>query len=115
MPATKQLATEIAAAGHDVWLDELEIDIGDSIVARVQEGLVGANYLVLCCSSSGMSDWMDREWMSTLARRLSGQKVRILPVLLTGGSLPAILSDIKYADLVTDWGAGVAALMRAFR
>jgi hypothetical protein len=39
--------------------------------------------------------------------------VAILPVVLTGGRLPAVLADIKAADLVTDWQAGVGALRRA--
>ena len=51
--------------------------------------------------------------MSTLARQLSGCSVKILPVLLSGGAAPAILADIQYADLVTDWDRGVGALLRA--
>jgi hypothetical protein len=110
---SRRLAADITAAGHDVWLDEWAIDIGDSIVSRVQEGLVGASYLVLCCSASGTSDWVDREWMSALARQLGQHDIKVLPVLLTGGKLPAILADVKFADLVADWSAGVAALLRA--
>jgi hypothetical protein len=48
-----------------------------------------------------------------LARQLAGHRVAILPVVLTGGRLPAVLADIKAADLVTDWRAGVNALLRA--
>lgn len=108
-----RLAEEIRDAGHNVWLDEWRITVGDSIVARIEQGLNGANYLILCYSSSGMSAWVDQEWMSTLARQLSGQSVKILPTLLTGGTPPAILADIKYADLVGDWGGGVRAILKA--
>jgi TIR domain len=113
--AAERLAREIQAAGHSVWFDEWRIDIGDSIVARVEEGLQGAHYLILCFSSSGMSDWANREWMSTLARQLSGHNVKILPVLLTGGKPPAILADIKFADLVAGWDKGVQAVLKAIR
>lgn len=112
----KRLAQELTNAGHQVWFDEWEIDIGDSIVERINEGLAGTAYLVLCYSAVGMSPWVDREWMSTLHRQLSGQAVKILPVLLSGGGQPpALLVDIKYADLVTDWAKGVAALLKAIR
>ena len=35
--------------------------------------------------------------------------------LSTGGEPPAMLADLKYADLVRDWSAGVAELLRAIR
>lgn len=112
----ERLATELRAAGHDVWLDEWEISVGDSIVKRIDEGLAGSAYLILCYSSSGVSSpWMSREWMSALSRQLDGRNVKVLPVRLTGGDAPAILSDIKYADLVRNWSFGVAQLIGAIR
>jgi hypothetical protein len=112
----KRLAEQIRAAGHSVWLGEWEINIGDSIVERIDSGLEGANYVVVCYSSAGvMAPWMSREWMVGLARQLEGKGVKLLPARLTGGEPPAILADIKYADLVADWGRGVADLLRAIR
>jgi hypothetical protein len=114
MQQAEQLAREIRAVGHKVWLDKWEINLGDSIVERIDKGLSGATFVVLCYSSTGvMSPWMSREWMATLARQLNGHGVKILPVKLTGGSPPAILADLKYADLVEDWPRGVAQLLRA--
>jgi hypothetical protein len=112
---SEQLSVEICKAGHQVWLDEWEINLGDSIVERVNEGLEGASYVVLCFSEAGISQWVNREWMSSLARQLSGQNIKVIPVLLTGGKLPAILADIKHADLVTDWSKGVSELLRAIK
>lgn len=111
----ERLGKELVIAGHQVWFDEWKISIGDSIVERINQGLQGTLYLVLCYSSSGMSAWINREWMSVLARQLDGQPVKILPVLLSGGSSPAILADIKYADLVKNWNKGVQDLLRVIR
>lgn len=114
--AAERLANEVRDAGHQVWFDQWEIGLGDSIVEKMNEGLMEAAYLILCYSSSGVdSPWIGREYMSTLARQLSGHNVKILPVLLTGGEPPAILHDIKYADLVKDWSRGVKELLRAIR
>jgi hypothetical protein len=113
--AAERLAVEIQRAGHPTWFDEWQISVGDSIVARIEQGLHGSHYLILCYSSSGMSPWMDREWMSALARQLSGHNVKILPALLTGGKPPAILADMKFADLVADWDRGVQAILKALR
>jgi hypothetical protein len=115
-PEAEKLARAIRDAGHTVWLDDWNINIGDSIVGRMQEGLDASAYLVLCYSSIGVTaPWISREWMSTLARQLNGSNVKLLPVLLTGGGPPAILSDIQYADMVADWDTGVENLLRAIR
>ena len=115
-PEAERLAEEIRDVGHEVWLDVWRIDLGDSIVARINEGLEGATDVVVCYSSSGVtSPWMSVEWMSTLARQLNGHDVKLLPVRLTGGDPPAILADLKYADLVKDWEQGVASLLRSIR
>jgi hypothetical protein len=112
----ERLARELVAAGHNVWLDEWEISIGDSIVARINEGLEGTTYLIICYSKSGINvPWMSREWMSMLARKLNGHAVALLPVILTGGSPPAILADVKYADLSRSWSSGITELLRAIK
>lgn len=112
----ERLGTELRDRGHTVWFDDWELDIGDSIVEKMNDGLTGSAYLVLCYSDSGsLSPWMGREWMSALARQLNGAGARLLPVRLTGGEPPAILADVKYADLVADWPGGVDALCRALR
>lgn len=110
----ERLAVELQRVGHEVWLDTWKINLGDSIIERINQGLEGAGYVVLCCSSRGVtSPWMGREWMSSLARQLNGHRVKLLPILLTGSDIPAILADIKYADLRHDWRLGVATLLKA--
>ncbi|MGW4365879.1 toll/interleukin-1 receptor domain-containing protein [Nocardia takedensis] len=114
--AAERLADDLRHRGHTVWLDVWAIGIGDSIVGQVNKGLEGATFLVLCYSAAGsLSPWMSQEWMSALARQLGGADIRVLPVRLTGGEPPAILADIKYADLIGDWAAGIDALCAAMR
>ena len=111
----EHLAVEIRAAGHRVWLDNWEINVGDQIVAAMNAGLEGATYLVVCYSAQGMAAWMNIEWQSALARQLNGHNVKILPVKLTGDDVPAILAGTKYADVKKDWNRGVDELLKAIR
>jgi hypothetical protein len=112
----ERLANELVKAGHRVWLDRWKIDVGDSIVQRINEGLEGSTYLILCYSSSGvLSPWTGQEWMSFLAGQLNGKDAKLLPARLTGGEPPAILEGTKYADMVKDWDKGVADLLRAIK
>ena len=112
----EELAAEIRSAGHDVWLDTWAIEVGDSILGQMQAGIKDANYLVLCLAPSGVgAPWTAEEWESFRTRQLNGEAVRLLPARLSGGSPPAILAHVKYADLAHDWSQGVAALLKAIR
>lgn len=112
-----RLASELRDAGHQVWLDEWEVGLATSIIGRVNEGLPGGTaYLVLCISRDGMEEpWISPEWMSTLARQLGEHGVKIVPVLIERGGPPKILASLPYADLATNWTAGLANLERALR
>ena len=46
----EQLASEVRAAGHKVWLDRWEIAIGDELAEKMNEGLEGATYVIVCYS-----------------------------------------------------------------
>jgi hypothetical protein len=111
----EKLAVDVRTAGHKVWLDTWEVNVGDQIVDKMNEGLQGTTYLVVCYSSSGMAPWMNIEWMAALARQLNGEGVKVLPVRLTGKDAPAILAGTKYADLIKDWKQGVADLLKAIK
>src|SRR4051794_13487746 len=91
----EQLATDLKTAGHQVRLDLWDLNVGDSVIAWMNQGIQDSKYLILCYSSSGvLAPWISREWMSALALQLEGSNIRLLPVRLTGGSPPKILSDI---------------------
>lgn len=112
----ERLADEIRSEGHEVWLDKWEINLGDSIVEKMDNGLEAFQFLILCYSSAGVNTpWISREWMSILARQLQQENVKILPVRLSGGSAPAILADLKYADLTIDWNLGIYQILSALR
>lgn len=115
LSSAERLATSILGGGHGVWLAEWQLEVGDSIVAGISDGLANAEYLVLCCSAAGDSAWTSREWMSGLARQLEGQGIKLLPVLLPGAKIPPLLADLQFVDLAIDWAAGTARLLRAIR
>lgn len=110
----ERLAMQVKQAGFEVWLDKWNISLGDSIIEKINAGLENARYLILCYSEAGvLSPWMSREWMAALSQQLNGYGAKVLPVRLSGGKPPAILADIKYADLVKDWNHGMVELLRA--
>ncbi len=114
----EKLATEIRNAKHNVWFDLWEVEIGDSIIGKMEEGLSNASYLILCMSGKKVeAKWFTIEWQSALARQLGAQAIKILPVKISADGLimPAILNDIKYADLSADWQKGMQQLLRVIK
>lgn len=114
-PFAVEIKDELTASGHKVWLDVDNVKIGGSIVQLIDSGLFRSSYLLLCLSGAGTSAWMDREWMSTLDRQLNGAAVKILPILLPGGQMPAIICDLRYANLAKNWKLGIKELKVAMR
>ena len=112
----RRLAEDLRVLGHNVWLDDDEIRVGDSILDGMNAGLLKADFVVVCYSDVTPSGpWMDREWLSALARQLDGLGVKLLPAKIAGSCGPAILSDIKYANFSANWQAGLYALAAAMR
>ena len=113
-PFVRQVRNDLANAGHSVWIDEFEIKVGDSIVTKIDEATEKADALVLFISEAAMSsDWVKREWSSSLSRMLSGSSIRVLPVVIEDCSRPALLSDIKYADFRESYNSGLNELLQA--
>jgi formylglycine-generating enzyme required for sulfatase activity len=111
--AVLRLAEDLKRAGVEVWLDQYEIQVGDRITQKIQEGLKAARYLTLWLTREAVeSGWVQNEWQSRFSAEIrSGQKV-ILPLLADDCDIPALLADRKYADFRTDYGHGLSELLQ---
>jgi TIR domain len=77
----RPLATALKARGWSVWLDELELEIGDSLHRRIDEALARSRFGVVVLSPAFLAkEWTRQELAALAAREVStGTKV-ILPV-----------------------------------
>ena len=94
---TLLLADKLRKDSIDVWIDEWELKVGDSIVQKINEGLDQSSFLIIVLSEHSMkSDWVKKELNSGLMRQLNKKDVTILPILLEmePRELPPLLSDI---------------------
>lgn len=95
------LAEKLRKDSIDVWIDDWELKVGDSIVQKINEGLENSSFLMIVFSEFSIkSDWVLRELNSTLMRQLtkkeSKKEVKILPILLEiePTELPPLFSDL---------------------
>jgi hypothetical protein len=111
-PFVRKLVTELKKHQLNVWFDEQEINVGDSIVSRISGGLRDADYLVVVLSESSVaSPWVQAELNSALMDQISGQGTAVLPVLIENCDIPPLLRDRLYADFRKDFTTGFAKLL----
>lgn len=94
-----RFAEDVEIAGGAVWVDEAEIRVGDSLVRRIEQGIIDAEFLVVVLSPQSVdSEWVRRELESALTREIAGRRMAVLPVLLEDCEIPPFLAARKYAD-----------------
>lgn len=106
--AARDLASGLSKMGADVWFDEWEIRVGESIVQKINAALGNVSHLIVLLSVASVEKpWVKKEMSSALMRQLTQGAVTVLPVILDDASVPPILADVKFADA----RRGVAAVL----
>ena len=81
-PRVKEIATKLAAAGIDPWVDQWEIQPGDDIVAKINDGLASYDVgLIFLSKTSLESDWVTAEANTLTYQRIEDGK-RVIPVMI---------------------------------
>jgi hypothetical protein len=99
------------------WLDQREIEIGDSLSGKIQEGLSSCHSLIVILSPDALArPWVQEELRAAYARRLAGD-FKIFPVLHKECALPAFLADYRYADFRDEsrYDESLSLLVRAIK
>jgi len=76
----KPLAELLIEKGVNVWLDDFELTIGDSLRRKIDHGLSNSRYgIVILSESFFKKEWPQKELDGLVAKELEGEKV-ILPI-----------------------------------
>jgi hypothetical protein len=99
-PFVRQLRRDLMAHGVPrVWLDEAEIEIGDSLIAKIQEGMRLSRYIgVVLSTKSIKAPWVKKELDVAMNREIAQGEVVVLPLLYEKCELPDFLKGKLYAD-----------------
>lgn len=111
-----RLCSELEVRGVDVWRDSKDIQVGDSIVEKIEEGIERSQYFCLVLSEASVErSWILREYRTALNRQLAtnGKAIRILPLHIDNCQIPELLRDIKYANFSRSFLEGLDSLLSA--
>lgn len=85
--------------GVKVWIDEAEIKIGDSLLAKIGSGIHSSNFLVAVLSPNSVaSPWVQTELEIASTRQITGSPITVLPVVIAECDLPIYIQHKRYAD-----------------
>jgi hypothetical protein len=98
-----------------VWVDEAEIEIGDSLMAKIEEGMKETRYIgVVLSSRSIKAPWVKKELEMAMNHEIARGEVVVLPLLYEKCDLPGFLRGKLYADF-TDSEAYEEVLRKLLR
>jgi hypothetical protein len=95
----RKLAGDLRLAGHAVWIDEAEINIGDSLIEKIRDGLDQVDYVAAILSRASIdSPWVTRELDIASNREIDEGRTVVLPLLVEKVNLPGFLRGKFYGD-----------------
>jgi tetratricopeptide (TPR) repeat protein len=98
-PAVRELAERLRRDGLRVWLDEWEIQPGDPILLKIEEGLEQSRTLVLAMSANAFaSEWVTLERHTAMFRDPTNQRRRFIPLRLDDAEIKDALKQFAYVD-----------------
>ena len=109
-----EFATALRAGGIDAWVDEWEIQAGDSLVDKVfAHGIDRASVFVVVISDVSVTKpWVREELDAGMVRRISAG-TKVIPVLLDDVPVPAALQHLRYVSVPRLGFAGAVEDVRA--
>ncbi|HEY1710542.1 MAG TPA: toll/interleukin-1 receptor domain-containing protein [Rhizomicrobium sp.] len=102
-PFARKIAADMRAYGHSVWIDEAEINIGDSLINKIREGLDRVDYVCAILSKNSIdSAWVQKELEIASDREIEEKRVVVLPLILDNVKLPGFLKGKFYGDFTDE-------------
>jgi hypothetical protein len=96
----------------DVWLDDWELDIGQSLTDEISKAMDDSRYIaILITENYNKSVWTKTEYKKALAREQKEQRTVMLPLIVGEAIIPDFLEDKIYIDLRKEFFTGVVTLV----
>ncbi len=98
-----RLKSELNGRGvNDVWVDEAEIMVGDSLQKKIEDAITKTRYFgVVLSPRSVKSRWVKKELELAMQMELETDSVVVLPLLFEKCEIPPFLRTKVYADFTS--------------
>jgi hypothetical protein len=110
----ESLARILVQAKQNIWIDQWELNAGDSLIEKIEEALGGADaILVLLSKNSTQSEWCKKELRSGLLRELEEKAVLVIPIVLDDCEIPLFVREKLWIDFRKNKDEQLTLLLRS--
>jgi len=93
------LAQRLKEQGIGVWIDRVDLLIGDSLIRRIGDAIHEGDFVIAVISGHSVkSSWCEKELTLAVTQGIQSKQVKVLPVRLDGVALPNFLADTLWVD-----------------
>lgn len=93
------LVERLEARGIRVWIDYVELVIGDSLIKKIGNAIHEGDFVIGVVSQHSVtSPWCQKELEIATTRGINEKRVTVLPIRLGGVDMPSFLTDIIYGE-----------------
>ena len=97
------LASKLTEKGVDVWYDEWEIKLGDSLIDKIfEKGIKSSDFMIIVLSKNSINNnknWVEEELNVANFRRIE-KKIKIIPILIDDNvDIPVSINHLKRIDI----------------
>lgn len=110
----RQIRKALLPFNQYLWIDELEILPGDSLIGKLTEGITESDCVLVFISKNSInSKWVKEEVQSFISREIRENEIRIVPILIDSTSAPPFLSHrLQVRFNTNDYAKGVADILK---
>src|SRR5882757_851859 len=93
-----RFSADLRANGVDAWYSAWEIQAGDSLRSKLDEGLARCEIFIIILSKASLNrPWVQTELDAATVRKLNGKLHKIIPVKIDEcGELPPTLGSLTW-------------------
>ncbi|NOU17231.1 MAG: toll/interleukin-1 receptor domain-containing protein [Bacteroidales bacterium] len=110
-----KLVKDLTKVGVPVWYDKFDIQLGDSIPGKINEGISNSKHFIIILSKNATnSKWVNEELNAALIKQINLTGTFIIPLLLEDCDVPPLLSHRAFADFRKDYKIGIDEILKFF-
>ena len=110
--AALDLATKLNFCAIDVWLDDWELEVGQSLTDGIAKAMDDSRFIaILITENYNKTVWTKTEYKKALAREQKEQRTVMLPLIVGEAEIPDFIEDKIYIDLRTEYFSGITKLV----
>lgn len=110
--AASNLAATLNFCAIDVWLDDWELEVGQSLTDEIAKAMDTSRFIaILITENYNKSVWTKTEYKKALAREQKENRTVMLPLIVGEAQIPDFLEDKIYIDLRTEYFSGIVKLV----